>query len=201
MKTTIRNKVALTVAIAAALAAPGFASAESTATSGAGALSTAARLDFSIVIPRFLRLQVGSPNGTVDMITFTVLGANVGNGTPVAGTGGDAAGTGSTVTVQANSGQVTITASNSSGGLGLSNGAGSTIPFTDIATVTTLPQLPAPTLTNAGGTTSQPTLNAGNITNRTGVWNFSYVNTQVYAAGTYGTSVNGGRVTYTAATP
>jgi hypothetical protein len=63
--------------------------------------------------------------------------------------------------------------------------------------------LPAPVLTNAGGTPVQPTLNAGLVTDRTAVWTFSYLNQTVPSAGTYGgaTAARGGRVTYTATMP
>jgi hypothetical protein len=44
-------------------------------------------------------------------------------------------------------------------------------------------------------------LNSSNVTNRTAVWTYSYLNTTVPSAGTYGTSAKGGRVTYTASMP
>ena len=74
-------------------------------------------------------------------------------------------------------------------------------PHQRIATTATQAQLPAPALSTAGGTTSLPTLNAGKVTNRTGVWNYAYANTTIPSAGNYGTSAQGGRVTYTATTP
>lgn len=165
--------------------------------------SAPANLDFRVVIPGFLRFRVGSVGATIDQITFTPLAADVGNSVAVAGTGGDAAGTGANVLVQANNGQVTITATNNSGGNGLGTGTATDgfINYSEISTTTTLAQLPAPALSNAGGTTSLPTLNAGKVTNRTGVWNYSYLNTTTPSAGTYGTSAQGGRVTYTATTP
>ena len=196
-------------AMAAGVAALGLmaqvASAETTTATGAGALSSGARVDIQVVIPRFLQFQVGTAGATIDQISFNVAAANVGTGTAQAGTGGNL-GTGAvTVNVKANSGQVTITPTNNSAGLGLGNGtAGQTIPYTEILTASNAAgTLPAPTLSNAGGTAVTPTLTAGNVTNRTATWTYTYANTTVPNAGTYGTggTATGGRVTYTATTP
>ncbi len=197
------KKLLLAAGIAAALA-PAMVHGEQTSTTGAGALSTAARLDFRIIIPGFLRLRVGTTGGTIDQITFTVPAANVGDSSPIAGTGGDAGGgTAANVSVVANRGQVTLTETNSSGGLGLGTGvvADGYIAYTQIATGTSDGNLPAPALSNAGGNTSLPVINAGQVTNRTAVWTYSYLNTTIPSAGTFGGSANGGRVTYTATTP
>ena len=84
--------------IALAVATPLAASAESQFTTGAGTPITAsARLDFTITIAKTLFLQVGTgtlnaTNGTIDLITFTVPAASIGNAVPVAGTGGDLTG-------------------------------------------------------------------------------------------------------------
>ena len=90
------NRIALSTALAgiigAAAVIPQQATAEQTQMTGAGALSTAARLDFSIVIPRFLRFRVGTASGTIDLITFSPSAAVVGDGSAVAGAGGDAGG-------------------------------------------------------------------------------------------------------------
>lgn len=199
----LRRITAALVAGSAAMAVPQFASAEQTQVTGPGALSTAARLDFSIVIPRFLRFRVGTIGATIDLITFTVPGANVGDGTPIAGTGGDAAGTGANVSVVGNGGQITITESNNSGGLGLKHATlAEFINYSQISTTSTdAVNLQRPVLSNAGGNTSLPVLNAGNVTNRSAIWNYSYLNTNIPSAGTFGTNANGGRVTYTASMP
>jgi hypothetical protein len=62
----------------------------------AGGSTTSAYLDFTVVIPAVLCLRTGtgSSNGadhntTVDRLTFTVPGGDVGDSTVVAGTGGD----------------------------------------------------------------------------------------------------------------
>ncbi|HUJ01478.1 MAG TPA: hypothetical protein VLY46_14660, partial [Usitatibacter sp.] len=89
------------------VSAASIATAESTTVTGAGALNATAHLDFSVVIPRFLSFRVGTAGATIDQITFSPSAAALGNSTPVAGTGGDAAGgSGSNVTVLGNGGQV-----------------------------------------------------------------------------------------------
>src|SRR5688572_12669470 len=127
------------LAIAAlATIAPLMAQAESkfVDVNGTGALSASAKLDFSITIPKVLFLQVGTgtsyaDNGTVNTIAFTVPAGSVGNGTPVAGAGGDLLGGGVTVRVLGNGGDVTL--SNATTGP-LSNGVGGapTVPWSDI---------------------------------------------------------------------
>jgi hypothetical protein len=195
--------------MAAALAAAGFlpnyAAAESNFQTGAGALTAPARHDFSIVIPKFLFLQVGAGtnmanDGTINQIDFTVAAANVGDSTPVAGTGGNVGGTAASVVVKGNNGQVTITETNNSGGAGLTNAAGDAISYNQISTSSSAGSLPAPALSNAGGSTSLPTL-AGKVTNQSANWTYSYLNATTPAPGTYGTSARGGRVTYTATMP
>jgi hypothetical protein len=198
------NKLLLAAAGIAAVLAPAVLRAE-TAFDTTSPYSAAVNLDFRIIIPGFLRLRVGTAGATVDQITFTVPAVNVGDSTPIAGTGGDAgAGSAANVSVQGNNGQVTITETNNSGTNGLGNGtpADGYINYNQISTTSSAPaSLPAPTLSNAGGNTALPALTGTKITNQTAVWTFSYLNTTVPAAGTYGTSANGGRVTYTATMP
>jgi hypothetical protein len=198
----------LGAAVAAALGAGVLAAlpanAETTTVTGAGALSAPAHLDFSVVIPRFLTFRVGTNTATIDQITFTVPGANVGDATPIAGTGGDAGGgSAANVAVKGNGGQITITESNNGTGTGLQHATlTDTIAYTQITTTSSdATNLNAPALSNAGGNTSTPVLNAGNVTNRTAVWTYAYANTTIPSAGTYGTSAKGGRVTYTASMP
>ena len=194
-------------ALAAGIAAmAAFAAhAETTTVTGAGALSAPAHLDFSVVIPRFLTFRVGTNSATIDQITFTVPGANVGDSTPIAGTGGDAGGgSAANVSVLGNGGQVTITEANNSGGTGLAHAtlAGTTISYGQITTTSSdAVNLQRPVLSDAGGNTSTPVLNAGNVTNRSATWTYAYANSTIPSAGTYGTSAKGGRVTYTAAMP
>jgi len=211
-ETTLKKPQHLRI-IAAALIAAGIASvastgarAEAPAVDISAPFSVAARLDFQIIIPGFLRFRVGTNSSTIDMITFSPSAADVGNSVPQAGTGGDAGGgSGANVVVQANNGQVTITESNNSVSAGLGTGTASD-GFISYAQITTTPSvdvlLTAPTLSNGGGGTSTPTLNAGKVTNRTAVWTYGYANATIPSAGTYGgVNINGGRVTYTASTP
>ena len=204
---TTRSRI-IRAAVAAALGAGALlglpANAETTTVTGAGALSAPAHLDFSVVIPRFLTFRVGTASATIDQITFTVPGANVGDSTPIAGTGGDAGGgSAANVVVKGNGGQITITESNNGTGTGLQHATlTDTIAYTQIATTSSdATNLNAPALSNAGGNTSTPVLNSSNVTNRTAVWTYSYVNSTIPSAGTYGTSAKGGRVTYTASMP
>lgn len=204
------NRLCKTVAIVSAVAAAltldaPAARGESTTVTGVGALSSApcCRLDFAIVIPRVLRFRVGTAGGTIDQITFTVPAANAFDGTPISGTGGDAGGGAVNVSVVANTGQVTITETNNSGGAGLQRTGGGTISYATISTGTGLAALSAPTLSDAGGNTALPTLSGGSVTNRSTTWTYTYSNpTTVVEAGTYGAGgAGGGRVTYTATTP
>ncbi len=207
MKRAKIKLVALSVVAASVAMIAPVANAD-TITDVAAPFSAPTRLDFRIIIPGFLRFRVGTNvPGTIDQITFdlTATPGNVGNSTAVAGTGGDAGGgTAANVTVQGNDGQITITESNNSGGNGLCTGtaADGFIAYSEIATTPSDPvNLPAPLLSNAGGGTSLPVLNAGKVTNRSGTWSYGYANTTTPSAGTYGTQANGGRVTYTASMP
>lgn len=206
MKSLKLNRMAAVV-FAAVATLPGAAMAESVLDTTAP-FSAAARHDFIVVIPAFLFFGVGAgattpmvANATIGSITFTVPAASVGLGTPVAGTGGDAAASAANVRVIGNNGQVTITATNDGGGNGLGTGvpADGFIPLTQITTTASNAALPAPALTNAGGTTSLPTV-TGRVTNLAGTWTYSYLNTVTPAAGTYGGNGRG-RVTYTATMP
>jgi hypothetical protein len=114
MKVSIALKTLLGTA---ALTLPLVASAASTYTTGTAALSATAQVDFSVVIPKILYLRVGAGSAyttgalstvnTVDLITFSPAVGSVGNGTAVAGTGGDLTGGVETAAVVSNSGNVT----------------------------------------------------------------------------------------------
>jgi len=190
-----------------ALASTG-AMADST-TDTAAPWSAAVNHDFTIVIPGFLYFRVGADvAATINNITFTATTANVGNSTPIAGTGGETGGgSAANVAVRSNVGQVTITETNNSGGNGLGNGtaADGYIAYTQISTSSSdAANFPAPALSNAGGGTALVALNGGSakVTQRTAVWTYSYLNATIPAAGTYGTGTGtGGRVTYTATAP
>lgn len=213
------KKLALAATAVAVLAAPISALAESDVNIVAGPNTTAAaRLDFSIVIPRVLFLQVGTgsvaplaDNVVVDALTFTVPAGNLGNGTNVAGTGGNLTGGAVTVRVFGNNGNIALTA----GHLGpMTNGAaGDTIPWAEILPTSTAPVTPAagfiataiphPAIPVAAGTGAATTITAVNkVVRQEGIWTFAYDNTAAYAAGTYGgVNANNSRLTYTATLP
>ena len=198
----MRN-IILKSAVALALGVPLLASAESNFTTGATTpLTATAKIDFTIIIPKFISLRVGAAGvGSFDSIVFTVPAANVGVGGAIAGVGGDLTGGVVTAKVTGNNGQVTLT-STATGAL--SNGT-DTIPFTEITTATAVltsaTALPAPVLTNGTSAGVNAAL-TGKITNQDARWTYSYANSAVVAAGTYGgVGVNNGRVTYTASMP
>ena len=200
----MRNTI-IKSAVALALGIPLIASAESNFTTGVGTpLTATAKVDFTIVILKFISLRVGAAGvGVFDSIVFTIPAANVGVGGAQAGTGGDLTGGVVTAKVTGNNGQVTLT-STATGAL--SNGVGDTIPFTQITTATAVltsaTALPAPTLTNGVSAGVLAALTGTKITNQDAKWTYSYANAAVVAAGTYGgVNLNNGRVTYTASMP
>ena len=201
----MRN-IILKSAVALAVSIPLIASAESNFTTGAGTpLLATAKVDFTIIIPKFVSLQIGTAGaGSIDLITFTVPAASIGaGGAGIAGTGGDLTGGVVTAKVTGNNGQVTLTATAAAGGL--TNATADTIPFSQITTATAVntsaTSLPAPVLANGTSANVLPAL-TGKITNQDAKWTYNYSNSAVVAAGTYGgVNVNGGRVTYTASMP
>jgi hypothetical protein len=207
--------LASALSLAGLLAVP--AHAESTFNAAAVSGSTAtARLDFTIVIPQVLFLRVGtsagntSTTGTIDSVTFTVPGANVGDSTVIAGAGGDLTAGAVTVRVYGNGGNITLN-SNTDGPL-TTGVAGETIPWSQInvtgaaigATTSGFTNAaithPAFNLGGSGGAGTATTLTATNKLVRVeGKWTYTYLNATLPAAGTYGGTVaNKGRVTYTA---
>lgn len=214
------KKLTLNALAAAALLVPSLALAESTSINPATTGSAAsARLDFTVVIPAVLYLRVGAGNaigaannGTINAMTFTVPGANIGDGTPVAGSvaSGDLGNGSVTVRVFSNFGTNVSLNSTTTGQL--SNGSGDNIPWTQIAVVAAADPTPIAGFTNTG--IAHPTFNNGvaggagtatvlaaasKLVRQQGQWTFSYSNANLVPAGTYGTSIaNNGRVTYTA---
>jgi hypothetical protein len=207
------NKQSLLVKTAAALvlASPLMAAAESNFTTGAGSPITATgRLDFQIVIPKILFLQVGTgtnmaANATVNQIAFTVPAANVGNGAAVAATAGSGDLGNGTVTAKVIGNNGNITFSSTTVGA-LSNGAGDTISYAQIATAvatnTSATALAHPALADAATTNITLTPASGKVIVRDAKWTYTYLNTNVVAPGTYGgVNANNSRVTYTASMP
>lgn len=203
------KKILLVSAIAATLTAPMLVHAESTVVTGATA-NTAARLDFRVIIPRVLFLAVGTgaagtaltANTTVDLTTFDYTTNSAVLGTGVAA----AVVTGAIVPVRVvgNAGVITLTAA-TGGALISATTPADTIPWSQITSVSSdAVNLPAPVipLTGTGAASSVVVSSGTKITNRIANWTYSYANTVVPAAGTYGgTAALGGRITYTAAMP
>ena len=180
-------KYAATCGLLAAIGlAPLAAQAESDFDSGATPLSAAARLNLRVVIPQFLYFRVGTAGATIDQITFSPTGDIVGDSTAVSGSSTAA------VTVRANGGQISIAETNDGGGNGL-NGTSSNISLSEITASSNNSDLDTPTLTDAGGSTADPTLNGGNVTSRSATWSYSYANTTVPEADNYDVEI-----TYTA---
>lgn len=188
----------------AALGMPMWAHAESVLSTGAGALTAAARLDFRVVIPKVLFLQVGTGalmgnSGTVNLIDFTVPAGAAGNGTPIAATtGGDVSPGVVTARIRGNNGVITLVTSTTGA---LSNLAGDTLAFSQIGASAAAGGTPnlfsAPALTNGSSTAPVP-VTGGSITDRDALWTFSYLNAALVPPGTYGGTATNGRVTYTA---
>ena len=209
IKRTSPKALALCTAVMAAVL-PGAASAESNFQTGAGALTSTAKVDFQITIPKILFLQVGSGAlyttlATVNLIDFTVPAANVGNDTAVTASAlaGDLGNGVVTAIVRGNNGNITLNATSIGA---LSNGAaGDSINWSQITTTaapnTTGTVLTAPTLTN--GVSGNVTLSAvAKVVNQDAKWTYKYANSALVAAGTYGgVNVNNSRVTYTATLP
>jgi hypothetical protein len=211
------NRLALTAVFTSLAIAPLLSQAESSYVTGAGATTASAKLDFQVVIPKVLYLRVGSgtdnaSNAAVDLLTFTVPAANVGNGIAVAGTGGDLTAGAVTVRAYGNGGNP-ITLNSTTAGPLLSGT--DSIPWSEISV--TPAALGATTLgfTNAaithpafntgasGGSGTATTLSAGTskVTRVEGKWTFAYANTGFVPAGTYGAPAASGRVTYTISQP
>lgn len=182
------------LAAAVMLALPLAANAESNVTTGTGTLNATARVNFSILIPRFIFLQVGTgsflaANGTVDNIDFTPALTVIGDNSVVAATAGSGnlGNGGVTVRIIGNAGNVTLAAT---GPANLTSGA-NTIPWTQISTAIT-------------GSATHPAINGASaafpatagVVNINGSWVYTYLNNATPAAGTYT-----GQVLYTATTP
>ena len=173
----------------ATVAAAFSAYAESKFATGAGPLSAAARLDFRVVVPKVLFLQVGTGTAfadvaTIDRVDFTLTAAQATSGAAVAGvsTGGAI-----NARVLGNGGNVTFGAASLTAGL---TAAGlPTILWSEIVPTATGGTLIHPAI---GGGTTALAASAG-VVNSSTVYSFNYTNANVVAAGTYT-----GQVTYTA---
>jgi hypothetical protein len=211
----MRTSTVFKALLAVAAATPLLCHAESNVQTGAGTSSPGAQahVDFQITIPKILYLRVGTgssyttgvlaSNGTVDQITFAPSAAVAGNGTAVAGGGGDLGGGVETAAVVSNSGNVTLNATATGA---LSDGAGDSIAFTEITTasssLTSATALPAPALTNGTSGNVVLTAPATKVIVQDAKWTYTYANSTLPPSGTYGgVNTNNGRVVYTATMP
>lgn len=208
------KKLSLIAAAVTVLALPLSALAESDVNTLAGPSSAKANLDFTVVIPRVLFLQVGTgtalaDNTTVDMVTFNVGATVLGDGTDVAATSGGAV----TVRLFGNAGDIGLTTSTTGP---LKNVAGDLMPWSEIKVTSTAAASPAtgylgaaiphPAIPlgvaalNTGA--SSPITATNKVVRQEALWTFAYDNTAAYAAGTYGsTTANNSRLLYTATLP
>ena len=172
----------LTSVGAAAVGAPMLA----TADSGFGASTASADLDFQIVIPDYVYLEIGSAGNVVDLVTFTLDPATnfPGSGNPVPGD------TPIGVTLVSNSNDVTINAVGVGGGIGP---IGWPEILIDNSTGTT--DIDVPAIDGASSASMNPGAAAG--LTLTDTWTFSFTNANAYAPGTYG-GPGVGTVTFTA---
>lgn len=157
-----------------------------------------------LTVPAFLFLQVGNATQTPEL-TYNVsanltTGAYTGtmppqgetNLPPASITGSDVS-NGVNVAVRANCGQVKIAYSVTDNN-GLANSQGQFIPYETLQTSTSDSGLPAPTLRNTADAESLvSTSSHGSVTDRKAVWQYTYTNSALPAAGTYQ-----GTVTYQA---
>ncbi len=194
---TMKTKARITLfglVMVIALCYVNLARAESNFATGAGA-SASARLDFQIVIPRFVYFRVGTAGaGNIDTINFNPTATDVATpGALTAGTGGDAGGGAVNVDLVSNGGNITITPTNDGGGTGLNSLSGS-ISYAQITSADG-GNITAPTLTDAGGAPVN-ILSAG-VTALSDTWTYTYTNPAAPPLpDTYS-----GQVTYTAAIP
>ena len=164
-----RTALATALVVAGLIAASGTARAESNVQTGAGSLTATTHLDFQIVIPRVLFLQVGTGtllanNAAIDRIVYDLSAtpAIIGNGVQQTATsGGDVSPGVVSARVIGNSFAAAANLTATTGGA-LSDGAGDTISWSEIA-ITTAAGVPAtgtnlahpgtPNLADAGSTT------------------------------------------------
>lgn len=148
--------------------------------------SVDARVDFEVIIPRYLSFRVGSTGTTVDLVQFDV--ADPTSGTAVARSNGGAL----TVSLLGNVGDLQIETATTA----LDNVDGDVLSWGEIDTTSGNAGLPAPVLGDGAiaAVTVLPT--TGRIVNRSTTWSYEYANSALVGAGTYE-----GTVTYTASAP
>jgi hypothetical protein len=200
------NSLASTAAIALAVAGLAGLSGVAQAESNLGSTSASASLDFQVVIPGLVFLQVGTGTfrqdiDTVNEIVFDLDAEALLASAPVAATsqsdGSNPAGTVS-VRVWGNIGALQL----SSTATELSDGAGNSIPWSELTVLASgngaSPNFVPHNAFNADGVMSVLLNTQGNskLVNRQGTWAYTYANSTEPSAGTYI-----GTVTYTVANP
>ena len=166
-------------------------------------MKASASIDFTIIVPKFVYLQVGtgtnlSDNTTVDNLVFSVPADHIGDGTPVSGVG-------TQVRARVLGNNDTITLSSTTLGP-MKNSAGDTISYSDmnvtVAADTSATVLAHPALVDGSTTSINLPTTGGKITDLDAKWTFTYRNNKVVPAGTYGgVNMQNGRVTYTVSMP
>jgi hypothetical protein len=173
----------------------------------AAPITATATLSFSVAIPGFIFLRIGSggaptygTNATIDRLVFNVPAAQIGSGISVPAQPSDGDLGNGTVTAQAHCTVGTMQVrSNVTGSL--TNDRGDTIPWSQIGVTYTTP---VGSLGNANFPTNAYVLNGwstsfSNTVWRDGTWTFRYLNQAIVPPGTYGGTVTkNGRITYTA---
>jgi hypothetical protein len=184
------RQLILASAVAAVIAVPATAVADSQLSTGGTGTTAQASLDFRITMAEFVYFRVGTDvNGTVDRVDFDITGLSAGNGTPVNATGGNGDGVDGILTVElrSNASGVQITAGTPTANLvGLT--ATNLLPFDDI-TAADGGNISVP---DFGATVNIPGAGPYDLNDN---WTYTYDNTSVYAPDQYN-----GRVTYTVTT-
>ena len=190
------------VGLLSAVSQPVFAA--SSACGGASCTTGPVNLDFQVVIPAIVRLQIGDPTTTAQIVfDMNSTPALVGDSSAVSGTGGDVGGGEVTVKVLANGAatSVQVDADVSGGTSGIACTGGGCTPGThwlawdqiSVTSGTFACSVTPPVLdNNSTGSATYPA-NAGGVVNEQCSWRYTYLNDQVPVNGTYG-----GMVTYTA---
>jgi hypothetical protein len=199
---------ALSIAVGAAFALQGLSNnalAEATgniANAVPGTTAATAHVDFSVTVPKFLSLRVGSTAGTIDSISFTETAAQVGSNASVTGVGGDLGAGQVTVQAQGNSlgGNASLTyrtTDNLGAALASLSDGTNTMPWSNIKVASTgAIAHPAALADGSAAAVNVATLGTG-VFNSSGTWTYSFQDGgTVYAASTYS-----GRVAYSLVQP
>ena len=168
---------------------------EATCTS-AGCTTANLPVNFTIVIPAFLRLQVGAVGAAASVQWNTaVTSANIGTGQVNADTvtngGGGVGEVAYALVSNISTNNATVTATGSAAAF---VSGGNSIPYTDVDAAVT-PTTGSGIALPVPGTPTTVSPTAG-IIDEAGIWNYYYVNNTIYPAGTYTGTIN-----YTATQP